>query len=197
MRKLSVIAAALGLIGALLAAPAQAITLSVEPSAVTGVMIGDTFDVDIVVSDLAGEIVSAFDLNLSYDPGVVTATGAAFGSLLGDPDPGAFETFTDAVLDPGNVNLAQLSLLSDADLAAMQPDSFALATISFEVTGPGSTRLEFTGGAIGFIDLKGRNALVLDVLPEGGLVSPIPEPTSGLLFALGALLVGAAVRRPV
>ena len=49
-----------------------------------------------------------------------------------------------------------------------------------------------------FNDIKGANALVLAVTPMPGSVmsmNPIPEPSALQIFAVGALVVAAGIRR--
>ncbi len=101
------------------------------------------FSVDVVVSGLssANEIVAAFDLDVTYDPSILTATGVTFGTLLGDP--ALFEADNGVVLTSGRIDFWALSLLSDADLVLLQPDSFSLATFSFQTLGAGTTDLLF------------------------------------------------------
>ena len=65
----------------LLAGSASAISIGFAPSD-SRVLIGDTVAVDVVVSELAGEIVSAYDLYVVYDATVVTATGVSFANSL-------------------------------------------------------------------------------------------------------------------
>jgi hypothetical protein len=113
MRKIAIgtLMVALGL---LLAGVAPAATIGFVPSDST-VLVGDTITVDIVLSDLAGEVVSAYDLDVIYDASVVSATGVSFSGMLGDPL--FFEAFQDSDLSvAGLVDLAELSLLSDAAL---------------------------------------------------------------------------------
>ena len=101
---------------------ATAITIGFSPASQT-VEVGDTVLVDVVISDLAGEIVSAYDLDVTYDASILSATDVTFGTFLGDEF--FFEVFNDFDLSvPGVVDFAQLSLLSDFELAALQPDSF-------------------------------------------------------------------------
>ena len=190
MRKLAL----LGILGmALCLTPysATAITIGFSPASQT-VGPGDTLWVDVVISDLGGEIVSAYDLDVTYDASVLSATGISFGQMLGDES--WWEVFNDADLSvAGLVDFAQLSLLSDAELAILQPDSFTLATLGFQATGPGTASLDFRFDA--FNDITGLNAGVLDLDPASGIVQVIPEPHSALAFALGAFLVGTAIAR--
>jgi len=176
---------------ALQAGVASAISISVVPGTQTANP-GDTLSVDIVISDLGSEIVSAYDLDLTYDATVLSATDVVFGANLGDEL--LFEVFNDFDLSgTGVVDFAQLSLLSDAELAALQPSSFSLATVEFLAVGPGTSSLDFVFDS--FNDIKGRNAGVLDVDAVSGSVSVVPEPSSALVFAVGSLIAGTAVSR--
>lgn len=182
---------ALAVAVALVAEAAAAATIGFEPTSQT-VDLGDPVSVDIVVSDLGGEIVSAYDLDILYDPGVLSAVQVSFGSGLGDP--AAFEVLESSDLGtPGVVDLAQLSLLSDAELLALQGgDEVLLATLSFGTVAPGTTSLAFAFDAVN--DIKGANAQVLDVIDEAGSVevsgAVIPEPSAALLFGIGSVLIG-------
>jgi hypothetical protein len=174
---------------ALLPSPGGAITIGFAPPTIDATA-GDVIVLDIVVSDLQGEIVSAYDLDLTYSASVLTATSLSFGSLLGT---GAQVLQSADLSAPGVVDLAQLSLLSDASLLALQGgDTFVLATVGFEVTGEGTSPLGFSFDA--FNDIKGINAQELAVTVAAGAVdaasgvAPIPEPTGALLFGLGTFI---------
>jgi hypothetical protein len=194
MRRLSLFPIVAGLVGALYAVPALGISLDVVPFS-TSVMPGDSFSIDVVVSELGGEVVSAFDLDLSYDSSVVDATGVTFGLYLGDPAAAVPEAFTDVVLSPGLVDFAEVSLLSDAQLLALQtgpaPFSFSLATISFDALTFGTSPLTLSDN----VDVKGLLALRLDVDVGDGVVNVVPEPHAFVAFLVGALVVGGALRR--
>ena len=108
-----------------------AITLSFSPSSAS-FSDGDTFDVDLVIAGLnagAPPAVGAFDLNIAYDAALLTAVGVTFGTSLGDL---ALEALSASdIATPGNVNVAEVSLLDTATLISTQLASFKLATISF------------------------------------------------------------------
>ncbi len=180
---------------------ASAIMIDFLPTS-SSVEVGAAFEVDVVISDLAaaGEIVSAYDLNVSYDATNLLATGVTFGSYLDDPFFPGF-TLQDSVLTTaGLVNFSELSFLSDAELAAQQPDSFTLATLSFEALSVGSSSLLFVPDPFFGIDIKGNLFSVLPVTT--GTVSvmvnapavAIPEPSSLALFALSFLFIGMSRR---
>jgi hypothetical protein len=183
-------ALALSAVALFLGAPsAHAAMIGFSPVSQT-VEVGDTLSVAIVVSDLGGEIVSAYDLDVTYDTSILLATDVTFGSLLGDES--FFEVFNDFDLSaPGVVDFAQLSLLSDFELMSMQPDSFVLAAIEFQAIGAGTSSLDFVEP----LDIVGLGASIIDVDPVSGSVTPIPEPHAALVFAFGALLVGTAIAR--
>lgn len=171
-------------------APASAVTIGFAPATQT-VPPGDFFTVDVVVSDLAGEVVAAYDLDLVYDAAILSATTVSFGPLLGDGS--ASEVFEDFDLtNPGVVDFAQLSLLSDADLLALQPGAFVLATIGFQALSPGTSPLELVFDAGNGVTGLGGQGLGVDAPP--GSVDVVPEPGATLLVVLGAAVVSARTR---
>lgn len=181
------------------ATPIQAVSLSVVPSFRT-IGLGGTAVVNIVVSGLGDHMapsVSAFDLDVSYDPNVLTAIGVTFGACLGDlvppagaclgdpllPVPGADANF---VFFAGLVDLAETSLLLEADLDDHQSDHFTLARLFF-TTAPlaqigDESPLTFTEAVV--VDAAG-NLLALDV--DSGLIRIVPEPGAFVLWSTGLL----------
>jgi len=165
--------------------------------------------VDIVVSDLGGQIVSAFDILVTYDSTALTALDAIVGdrSLGPDFDGHAISYLDDIsaplgdntgwtirgtdVSTPGEVSLFELSLLDDADLLAQQIDSFLLGSIAFDAVVEAA---EVTLDSLAFVwdiglelDVKGLNAD--PIFPVTG----VPEP--GTLLLLGSGLLGFGLSR--
>jgi hypothetical protein len=145
--------------------------------------------VDIVVAGLEAsdpdEIVSAFDLDVSYDPAIVVATGVTFYTSLGGPE----EWFYGAVLEVGLVDLWEVSLLSDVELQGLQGDSVVLASLTFVALAAGTTAIAFVPDLVFGIDVKGLNAEILALEASEGSItvegSQIPEPGTALLLACG------------
>jgi hypothetical protein len=189
LRALALAALASGL----LAPPARAVTIALDPGT-TVASIGDAFVLDVVVSGLAGEIVSAYDLDLVYDASVLSATSVSFADALG----GASEAFLDASTAlPGVVDLAGVSLLSDAELLARQGgDRLTLASLGFTRIGAADTQIAFSFDATN--DVKGAHARILALTAVPGSVvsdaAAVPEPDAALLFALGFLATRLALR---
>ncbi len=180
----------------LLAAPARSATIGFSPQTILAA-VGDSFLLDVVVSDLAGEIVSAYDLDIVFDAAVIQLDSISLSDALGAPS--LFEAFLSSSTGPGLADLAGVSLLSDAALLARQGGaSVTLATLGFTRTGTDDTTLDFVLDA--FNDVKGAQARILDLAVRPGTVgspgeAPIPEPGASLAFAVGLLTLGGALHR--
>ena len=176
---------------------ASAITINIVPDSQT-VQVGDAFNLDVVVSGLsaANEIVSAYDLDISYDTSILNATAVSFGSYLDSP---LYPSIQDSVLtNPGTVNIAELSFLFDDELALQQTDSFTLATLSFDALMAGVSAIAFVADPVYGIDVKGRNAQILPLGVNNATVTVnsiinVPEPNTLALMLIA--LVGLSIRQ--
>lgn len=191
------------IMGLLHLGPASAVSLDFQP-ANSIVSLNDSFDVDVVVSGLgsANEIVSAFDLDVVYDPLVLSATDFQFTTNLGSLDPFDFEVFfADSFITPGRIDFAELSVLSDAELDSRQGDSVVLGTMTFEAIAVGVSSLVFDASTFPGIDIKGREALRLLNLDVGdgsvtvNDVAVIPLPGAAIFMLTGLLGIGVASRK--
>ena len=201
MKKVLLILLAIGIIGIWSSAPAFALQLDFVPSAQT-INLGGGAAVDIVATlaqtpGAPGEIVAAYDLDVAYDPSIVTASAVGFKTILGWPD-----SVIDATFSSGLIDFTEVSFLSDADLAALQgAGPITLATLYFNGVGVGTSPLTFANYGDGFNDIKGaNNTPYANPTLNGGSITVVttgvPEPASLLMLLLGLLpLVGTTCRR--
>ena len=142
----------------------------------------------------------AFDLDVLYDPAILSFTGADFGLFLGDPALGEADIFFDNPT-PGVVFLDETSFLeADSDtcifcippfLDDLQGESFILAQLSFLGVQVGSSNLVMQNvvlsDAFGFV--------ISDPILENASVSVVPEPATILLLAGGMAGLGVFGRK--
>lgn len=181
-----------GLVLGLWLGPAHAVTLSLSTPALP-VPVSGVASVELRISglgDFAPESLGAFLVEVSFDDSLlgIAPTDIAYGTLLGDPDPLAFETDVVTVLGSGIVSLDLVSFLLNFELDALQPSGFTLATLSFTGLATGTGALGF--GAIDFSNAEFPASTIVPNALETASVAVVaaPEPTTW-----GLLLVGLAV----
>lgn len=183
----------------LVALPAQAITISLNPtSPITTV--SSSFDVALVISGLGSGTapsLGAFDLDVGYDSVVLGFSNVVFGNQLDLFSLGSLTFFSSGA---GSVNLYQLSLDDLNDLNTLQADSFTLATLSFNALSAGVSPLSISLNAISDAD---GNALAIDSIVGDSVTvnanpntGSVPEPAAWMLLGLGALIMNRFIRRP-
>lgn len=197
-----------GTLAALLcAASAQAgIVLSFTPSA-QHVNVGDTVTVDVTLSGLGQEILSAFDVNILWNGSVMglgrSYNGASAFDQLGGAY-GALPLFAFDTTDLGNWGVQASAVADDATVAANQADSFLFAQLAFTADADGVTTLTLGPDPDFQRNFVGLNFATLDVAVGSACVAvgtgscEVPEPSSyGLaaLALLGAALPGLRRRR--
>ncbi len=144
--------------------------VAIDPPSQT-VEVGQPVTVDLLITGLDAtgvqDIVSAFDLDVRYDPAILAFAGAAFGTGL---SIGTFSSLQEDSATPGVVDLAEVSLLPDAELEVLQrAGSLLLATLSFTASKTGTSPLTFVFDHVN--DVKGAEAQMLMVEARNGTVT--------------------------
>ena len=189
MRKSTAIAA-VALFGWLAAASAEATTIELVPLN-SPQLVGGSFDVEIQLSGLgagAAPSVKSFDLDVTFDPSVVSFLSITFATELGDPDTETI--YGGSLAGVGVVDLFQVSLLAPLVLDGLQGSTVLLATLHFSADVFGTSDLDFSQTLVG----DGAGA-PLAPSPVSSSLEVIPEPSTALLVACGLLAI-AGRRRP-
>jgi hypothetical protein len=170
------------------AQPAQAISVEVKgtPVAVTA---GDDFSVDIVVTGIVDEIITAWDIDVAFDRTLLSNTLA----ILFNGSLGGVDTIAGGSIDnlAGLTDLYMVSLLSDADIRTLQcpgdvcAPTLAIATVEFTALADGVPVISLVNWGLAN-DVKCADNL--QCYP-----ALIPEP--GALALLGFGLIGLALVR--
>jgi len=133
-----------------------------------------------------------YDVNLGFDPLLLSFVSATFGNQLDIFGFGDIQTVTPST---DSVNVFELSLDSATDLNNLQLSAFALATLTFDTTAMGTSPLTISLNALGDAD---GNALEADIqnssiaIQDGTPTSPAPEPSSAALVGLIVVALATA-----
>lgn len=133
-------------LGLFAASLAQAASVSLVPSS-SSVGVGQTFSVDVLVSDLtSGQDLGGFELDLLFDPALLSVSGYTLGSSLGIYSSDIMLTEVDdlssGLTGSGVYSLAAVSLLQDL---SVQADSFVLLTLQLLAQDAGASVLGLSG----------------------------------------------------
>lgn len=152
----------------------------------------NSVDVALVVtglSELSAPALSTYDLDIRFDPNHLTLSGVQFGDPVLGSQLDVFDSgdnVTEFELNGvGSVNLFEFTLDTPEDLNNWQTDHFTLATLSFRVLNPVSSRLDINVNVFDDAD-----ALPISVVTGSATVTSVPLPASvwmmgitlGLLF---------------
>ncbi|ALS98059.1 hypothetical protein [Lacimicrobium alkaliphilum] len=177
---------------ALVTTSSHAAFLSLTPS-VSFAETGDTVVLDLMIGGLGDggpDSLGDFDLDILYDPAVVSISSYSLTNMLGDID--FFEAFDFSLGDDGlgTLGLSVVSFLTDSELNALQPDSFSLATISFSVDFLPENSFTWVeiGTIYGMGDVFG-DPLEITSTANALITNSINEPAAFWLMLLPALLL--------
>ncbi|MGD1919486.1 MAG: cohesin domain-containing protein [Pleurocapsa sp.] len=162
---------------------AMAIDMSLSsPSA----NLGDKVDVELDISGLGNGIapsVSAFDVDVTFDPSVISFDSVTFGNQL---SLNSTPLFQDGIVTcSGILNLAEISDDTPTDLNDLQAPDFTLATISFNTVSTGSSNLGISLNDLG--DAAG-DPLTVDNFNAGTVTVAVPFGVStnmGIMILAG------------
>lgn len=149
----------------------------------------------------AGNSLSAFDVDLIYDPSMLSFSSVSFGdgtaNPLDLPEVGALPFFGDITNLPGKLDLFGLSGNSTAVLDTLQPDAFVLFTLQFLALAPGVSTMgiDLLDPTLLFADTTLSNLFPLaDSTYSAAIrVDAVPEPNVAQLLLAGAV----ALTRPI
>lgn len=199
-RTLSALALAAGAM--LTAATASAaIVVSINP-AVQSVAVGNTISVDIRISGLGTEILSAFDLNVLFNP--TLAGGGQSVMKTEEFGAGLDDSYFEESSSNGSNGAIGGSWLDDDSLAEIQTDdSFVFLSMSWNALADGALFLNFGANPDFERNVVGRRAETLDAAYRGACVAigtgtcdnTVPEPGAYALAGIALLGCGWATTR--
>jgi hypothetical protein len=214
MPKKQLLAGLIALFSLLHMGQALSTTVSLE-SSTSAVSVGDTFTVDVLLTDATPGNVAAFNIDILYDTSLFDAQNVTFGTSFG-----LFEGF-DYIAGDGppvgagaGTNIFQVSFLLDFELFPLQNPSehpITLAPLPFGTIFLASlsfTAITAGNGAfsVGFLDISDALFPPGQVPTDPGnptdpivvlAVSAVPLPGAVWLMLSGLLAIGAIARKRV
>ena len=167
------------------------VILSLDPPAQTSYS-SDIVSVSIIIADL-GHLVplslSAFDLNIEFDPSVLSYTGYSLFDQLGDVGFFDAEDFSLGEDSPGFVNISEVSYLPNSDLWNLQPSSFVLAELFFSVNALVSTQTtNLSFESIDLVDVNG-DTINISAVNNASITATVSSPASLLLMSMALIVM--------
>jgi hypothetical protein len=167
------------------------------------VSVGGIATVDLSISGLgSGTQLGAYDLNIAYNPSIVSFNSALFGDpKLGDElNLEGYGTLSAAQSGSGTVEVQELSFDSIAALETQQASAFTLVQLSFDARAVGSSSLDLSINAVsdayGDALTPGLSDGSITVKSSGTTAAPEIDPghAAGALTLLAGSLAIARAR---
>jgi hypothetical protein len=162
------------------------LNLSLTPSAQT-VNVGDLASVDIWANGVksTGNAIGGFSIFLNYNGNYLSVPGVSFGTYVSDfPDSGA--------INANQFYAGNTSFGFPTDILASQPDSFKLATFTFQTLQLGTSHLSIDATS-SFSNVDGTGTI--DFTASDATLTAVPEPGTCVSAVVMALLVGIPAAR--
>ncbi|GEM_PF-1374193 len=155
---------------------------------------GQELNMDVYVGGLMpNQDLAGFDITIAQDqPLLLSFQGYQLGPELGDIAAGEAEDWSLGDLGNGEIQIAEISLLSDL---SSQPDHFSLATLTFNADAVGTTMLDFSNSD--WTDADGNSIPLCGTIPAAIQVEVAPVPAPGAMLLLAAGLAGIAAIRKI
>ncbi len=179
MKKIAVVFIVMAMLIFFSTTASQAIMIGFDPM-VQDVMLGDPFNVDVNIAGLgtfSPPSLGAFDIDFTYDPAILGFNSVVFGNQL-DQLFGSIQFTTPGF---GTLNLFEVSFDPPFILDALQPDSFTLASLTFDTLTLGSSSIDIAainglGDSFGF---------PLTATTSNASATVTPEPATLMLLGSG------------
>jgi hypothetical protein len=140
----------------------------------------------------APDSLGAFDISVGFDASALSFTSYALGNYLGDVGISEAIDASGGLLG-GEINVAEVSLLSAPDLDTLQPGAFTLATLNFNVLDLEAGEETQLSVVTGFVLADAFGFLLLPATASGPASvqnSSQPVPIPGTLLLLVIALFG-------
>jgi len=172
----------------LLSWPVNSAILSLE-SSTASVAIGQTFNVDLKISDLGNRSapsLASFLAEIVYQEESISFESVRYGNLLGSPSDPVETDIVTTTLGSNTVSLDEASFLTTIELDALQPADFTLATLMFKaISVESSSSISF--GNIDFSDAE-ANSFIPTLETTSVAIIPLPGALVLLLSAFCGLI---------